>query len=170
MSSDQTTAPKKNEKSPLRRFAFALLAAVLALGVVGATATAASAAPAPDAPGVTEASAVAYEIGAGGQAIIDEFGIEWIYQIEGGYLAADGTGVIDLSGGQEIVITNSAVMGDVLMIQASYTGYLGSTLSYSGLLDAVQPGMNLYEGELEDLVFGNEILFDFPGLILTPVR
>ncbi|MEZ5145342.1 MAG: hypothetical protein R2726_22950 [Acidimicrobiales bacterium] len=185
--SSSAAAPTQGVSSVARRLVKALLAVVVALGLVGAAAGAASADPAPvdpasavpapvapggdpGAPAVTEASAVAYTVNSGGMAVIDEFGIEFAYQVVGGHIRHDGTGVIELSGGNRIDVTNVTVLPYMILMQASYTGYLGTTLNYSGYLDAVMPGLPIYEGELLDLAFGNEIAFELPGLMLTPTR
>ena len=73
---------KYQEPSLLRRVAIATLAAVLAVSAVGAgTALAAPASEAPLERSVEEASHVEWLIDAGGQAIIDEFGLEFVHQI-----------------------------------------------------------------------------------------
>ena len=155
-------------KKSLRTLAIGTAATVAGLGVVGAgTATAAEG---PSSAVETESAATAgYEIAPVGIVLVkDPFGLEYQYNVTGGQINADRTGEITLSNGDSIEIENAVVFGEFLALTVTYTDVFGMTVRYEGILDQVVPGALVYEGELENEVFGAEMLFELPGLMLTP--
>ncbi len=156
---DTNNSTKTNNKmNGVRRFAIGAVVAVAGLGLAGAGS--ASAAPAnDDAPAVETQAAndVAYTIGAGSPVLVNDFPAG---TVSGGYILTDGTGLIEVNGGNDIVITSSFVFPGGGFLQATYGGQ-----PLLGELEMVYPGV--YEVALEDYAGFLEI--EIPFLSITQV-
>ena len=150
---------KSKIKGGVRRFAIGSVAALAALGVAGAG-TAAAAPNDNDAPVVDSEAVEAqeYAITGGGPVLVNGFPSG---DVSGGHIGADGTGVIEVAGGEDIVITSSYLQlpwGGVLV--GEYEG-----LNVMGELEMVLPGV--YAAEFEDFLGFMEI--EIPFMEMAPV-
>ena len=142
---DTNNSTKTNTKmTGLRRFAIGAAVAVAGLGLAGAGTAAAATPTNNDAPAVETQAVNDFPAGT----------------VAGGYILTDGTGLIEVTGGNDIVITSSFVFPGGGFMQATYGGQ-----PLLGELQMVYPGV--YELALEDYMGYLEI--EIPFLSITQV-
>ncbi len=133
-------------------------AALATLGSLG-VATSASAAADTQTPNVaTEAAAASAYSVAGGWALVEQWGMDWPYEITGGVLHEDGTGVIHLDGTDDIEVLSWMMNPFGGFMSFSYNGGF-----YYGELQPMGP--YVYEGDFESAFGGIE----FMPIQLTPI-
>ncbi len=133
-------------------------AAVVFGGLAVAAPASATSDPIAESASAEAAAASSYSVD-GGWALVEQWGMDFPYEITGGVLHEDGTGVIHLHGTHDIVVTS-------WMLNPFFGGFMSFTYGGAYYYGELEPlGPNMYEGDFES-VFGD---LEFMPIQLTPI-